>query len=470
MNTRKLLCWALSLVLGLTACGGPSAPATDTAVPPATLTSAPPTATAAPPTETPLPTLAPTETETTPATETPLSPEAVSPTPSVEPIIGAPIAQLTAGQVITLTSINMYDANAGWAIGKAAPESDDHLFRTADGGQTWKEVTPPQPLDVAATFGQSAAGFFLSPARAWAAYSDATGAAISAPVVIWLTQDGGVSWKASTPLPLPELADFYQISDLRFVDAQHGWALMHLGVGMSHDYVALYRTENGGQTWEMLIHPNADGGLSMSCGKTDFGFADVKRGWVLGDCGGVVPGGPYFYQTDDGGQTWQLVNLPAPADAPDLYDPNKFDYACGSAALRFPTPSNGALMVRCLMFADSTVKSWLYLTSDAGQNWSSYVMPGTYNAYPYYGVPLTFFTAAQGWMLNDGADGTSQLHRTADGGQTWSLLKQLSWTGPMDFVDAQTGWAIAHAGEAVALVKTVDGGQKWNEIKPVTAP
>ena len=60
------------------------------------------------------------------------------------------------------------------------------------------------------------------------------------------------------------------------------------------------------------------------------------------------------------------------------------------------------------------------------------------------------------------------LFQTRDGGQTWTKVKTLNWSGPLDFVDEQNGWAVAQAGEAVALVQTTDGGQTWREIKPQT--
>jgi photosystem II stability/assembly factor-like uncharacterized protein len=246
---------------------------------------------------------------------------------------------------------------------------------------------------------------------------------------------------------------------------------MHLGAGMSHDYVALFATTDGGATWARLLDPNADAGLPMSCGKTGLAFVNAQTGWVTGDCGGVVPGGPYFQQTNDGGKSWTFVNLPAPADVPNLYDPQKSDYACGTSGLQFSTPADGAVLVRCMVLANSSVKGWLYTTKDSGQTWVSHALSGTYNTYPYFGTSLYFLDPTHAWILNDGAaEGNTQLNATADGTLNWTLVKKLGWVGQLDFVDTQTGWAVAHSGDAVALVMTTDGGGKWKEIKPVTAP
>jgi photosystem II stability/assembly factor-like uncharacterized protein len=353
---------------------------------------------------------------------------------------------------------------------------DDHIIRTGDGGLTWADVTPPQPLDAAASLGQAAVPFFLDGDTAWVTYYDRTGAPLSSPLVIWHTADGGASWAASKPLELPDLADYFQISDLSFVDKGTGWALMHLGVGLSHDYVAVYGTTDGGVTWEKLIDPDADGGLPMSCGKTGMAFANGSTGWVLGDCGGVVPGAPYLYRTDDGGATWSLSELPAPADAPTMFSPDNFDYACGINWLSVLSPTESALIMRCLEFNASANKGWLYTTTDGGATWTVNPLPGTYNNVGFI-LSAKFLSVAEGWIISDGDAGGGYLQHTDDGGVTWTLVKKLGWIGQLDFVDARTGWAVAQAcpdadcfTRLMALVTTADGGGRWSELKPQAAP
>jgi photosystem II stability/assembly factor-like uncharacterized protein len=403
---------------------------------------APPTATSVPPTE----------------------------TPTESPAIADVISHLSAGEAITITTLKMLDANIGWAVGQSGTDTNDRILQTADGGATWRDLTPAQPLDPIASLGQAAAVFFLDEAHAWVTYYDRTANPESAPATVWRTSDSGGTWAVSDVLEISEgTADFHQVSDLAFVDANTGWALMHLGVGLSHDYVAVFGTTDGGATWETFVDPNADGGLAMSCGKTGFAFADAKTGWVLGDCGGVVPGTPYFYQTNDGGRTWQTIELPSPTDKADLFDPNNFDYACGTNWMRFTSATDGAVVVRCSEFSSSKSLGWLYTTADAGATWASAALPGSYNN-SFYIVGAQFLDGQRGWILSDGDAGGGQLQATADGGQTWSLVKKLGWIGQLQFIDANTGWAIAQATDATALVMTTDGGGKWKELKPVIAP
>src|SRR5512137_2183291 len=81
-----------------------------------------PSATPAPPTDTP----------------TQVPPTATATLPPVNAIQHYP-----SGQEFTVTDIHMLNANTGWAIGSLASRVGDHVLFTTDGGNTWKDVTPP---------------------------------------------------------------------------------------------------------------------------------------------------------------------------------------------------------------------------------------------------------------------------------------------------------------------------------------
>lgn len=98
--------------------------------------------------------------------------------------------------------------------------------------------------------------------------------------------------------------------------------------------VGLYRTSNGGQTWQgpiggAFFAGRAVGSIAVQPGNSDVVFAASGRG-VRGVssscCGGVdalIPGAPHFgvYRSMNGGATWELVNQGAPglctASTPD---------------------------------------------------------------------------------------------------------------------------------------------------------
>src|SRR3990172_5715222 len=78
--------------------------------------------------------------ETPPTTSVPPSPTAAGTPPTSREAI----RRFAPGESVWITSIRMQDPTAGWAI---AGESQwgDHVMRTGDGGQTWQDVTPPEP-------------------------------------------------------------------------------------------------------------------------------------------------------------------------------------------------------------------------------------------------------------------------------------------------------------------------------------
>ena len=379
-----------------------------------------------------------------PATQTPLPPISAGPV----------IAHLLPEQAITITWIRMLDAANGWAIGGQG-QGSDHVLTTADGGQTWHDMTPPEPAPVDGSL--AALGYFADAGTAWVIYHSQDEMTIPVTPAVWRTQDGGQTWLSSSPLDIQGLNELFWPSDLVFADSLNGWLLVHVGVGMSHDYVALFRTNDGGQTWARLLDPYGDSGF-QACQKTGLVFTSTQNGWLTGDCGGVMAGA-FLFQTADSGKTWQNVTLPAPASDPSLFSGS--GAVCGTQSPIFPSPQNGKLIVRCTdTTQDPTVASfYLYTTRDGGAAWVSASSPaGT----------LAFVTGDMGWAL--GRD----LFQTTDGGQTWTKVKTVHWDGQFSFASDLLGWAVARdttdTGTLIALVQTSDGGQTWSEIHPVIAP
>lgn len=378
------------------------------------------------------------------------------------PVPGA-ITHLAAGQAITTTTVRMFDTHVGWATGGLA-STGDHVLTTADGGQTWHDVTPPQPApppDQAVP--NAATAFFGNTTVAWVVYGSFSAAA-PAKVTVWHTTNGGQTWTGSQPIDLSAIgvSDFFQPSDLRLLpDGQTGWFLAHLGVGMNHDYFTVMKTTDGGQTWARLIDPTAGG--PQSCQKTGLHFVDAQNGWLTGDCMGVAPG-LFFMHSSDSGATWKAVTLPAPTSQADIY--TRQDAGCGTYSLRFFDPQNAKLSVSCLILSSSTISSthFIYTTADGGLNWTSNRSPAR---------ALTFLNPQVGWALPTGEAGLQPpfaLSQTQDGGQTWATVKQLAWTGQLSFVDPQNGWAVAQADQAISFVKTVDAGHTWQAVNPKIAP
>jgi photosystem II stability/assembly factor-like uncharacterized protein len=413
----------------------------------ATATTIPPTAlpTQAPPTETAVPSAT-----AIPPSETPTE---VPPTATATMPAQNPISHYPGGQEFTVTTIHMVDTMNGWAIGGLDSQAGNHVLITKDGGNTWKDVTPPEgqaPSDET----KVATGTFEDAQSAWVVYSFISGT-VPVQSVVWLTQDSGATWQASQPLDLSGLNEFYNPGSLQFVDGKSGWLLVHVGVGMMHDYYVLYHTTDGGLTWTRIQDPYNDTSSTMSCTKTSMLFTDATHGWLLGDCHGVAAGVQLF-RSSDAGVTWQPVSLPEPPDYPGVFS-NESQVACGAYNPFFFGNDLGHIVVNCQDYSGTQITYfyYLYTTQDGGNTWSS-------NTYP--GENVYFFSADTGWALS------KKIRKTTDGGKTWTAISDVTWNAQMDFISEQIGWVIATADNQVALVKTDNGGARWQILIPTVVP
>ena len=374
------------------------------------------------------------------------------PVATAQPPSGAPIAHLPAGQDIKITFIKMLDAGNGWGIGGLNGNSD-HVFRTADGGLTWKDLTPAEPTPANPQTPKKAIGFFMDAQKAWVAFygSDTTPPSQD---YVWYTTDGGATWNYSGLTEPALYSESYVPTDLSFADAQHGWMMAHVGAGMNHDYYALLATTDGGATWKTLISPQGDNSGTQGCYKSGLVFDSTQAGWMTVDCHGVVAI-PYFFKTQDGGAAWTSVNLPAPSSAPNMFNSNQS--ACDMTPATFLSATGVDLVLDCSDFTTnpSTKQSFLYETTDGGSSWNTYAYPGG---------PLQFIGTQTAFALGH------NIQRSADGGHTWTAVKTVQWDGQFSFLDANTAWAVATNSGQIALVKTTNGAVTWQEIKPKVGP
>ena len=87
----------------------------------------------------------PTASGTSPAIETPTAemPEPPTPVAATPAPASVAIAHFSPGTHLVVSWIQMVDATTGWATGGRGDVAD-HVARTADGGVTWSDVTPPE--------------------------------------------------------------------------------------------------------------------------------------------------------------------------------------------------------------------------------------------------------------------------------------------------------------------------------------
>ncbi len=438
MHNKSLVLWLVALlVLLLPACNfltGVS-PAPTRTPPPSPAVEVSPTR----PSPSPPPPTQPLPTETLPPTSVPPTPTTVS-LPTETPTLAS-----AGGIQPTILEIHMATQSQGWAVGTLM-DAYDHILRTADGGFTWEDVSPP--LEGTAT---KATAFFLGTDNAWVVYTNADDEPLAASPSVWTTSDGGTTWNAGAPLPLSGMEELFSPGNFTFVNPSQGWLLIHVGVGMSHDYSEIFATQDGGQTWTRVADPTSPevGGL-MSLPITALAFADANWGWATKDNQATLPGA-YFEQSTDGGISWEDVFPPAPAEL-DWYADG---VACRSASPLFPAAQTGYLLFTCRDFIhDTPPQSFFYATADGGQSWR-------YTPLPAPAHQLLFITPQDGWAFG------RRIFHTADGGQTWAFVKQVFWDGQFSFVDGSRGWAVARNATDIALVSTADGGATWQILQPI---
>jgi photosystem II stability/assembly factor-like uncharacterized protein len=398
------------------------------------------------------PTTAPTQQPPPEATVTPTLPsmptdqaptstvEAPTDQPVLEPQSAAP-PRLPPGSRIQLDEIHMTNLSEGWGI------SAGLLLATADGGKTWREVTP----NVAGAY--KIYGAFLDQQTAWVILSP--GDQIVQPLTIYFTKDGGSTWSTnSEALTLTTAMGDSTWAEFAVLDARNLWVMVrgvYVGAGTHYTH-ELFHSADGGVSWTSLGGETSDDYTGMAFADTAFGLRSLQ---TIGFYG---PGAPAFDVTIDGGATWEGRELPAPPDAPDLF--SAYPY-CETYQPVLLSAQEISMLVGC--FDDRNppqeFNSYLYSSQDGGNTWTTTALPEGVLAST---DSLIYMDANNALLLG------KTMYKSADGGQTWSYIQEVTWDGQFSFIDPLHGWGVVWGGGLMALVDTSDGGKYWAEIKPVT--
>jgi photosystem II stability/assembly factor-like uncharacterized protein len=233
------------------------------------------------------------------------------------------------------------------------------LLRTTNGGRTWTNASTGE-------LGILNEACFATADVGWAGCSygsSESGGAIAA------TSDGGVTWKIQKDLPGPDGSG--GVSDVSSPSVKCCYALKW-GVGEG-----VWATEGGGAEWTLRPLPHISGGAYTSY--RDIDFPGEETGWVVGDAGTIL-------KTDDGGVTWekQESGVSSALLAVDFVD-TSIGFAVGKSGRILRTLDGGS--------------KWATLDSGTQKRLSA----------------ACFVSASRGWVV--GKSGVRL--RTADGGRTW---------------------------------------------------
>jgi photosystem II stability/assembly factor-like uncharacterized protein len=299
---------------------------------------------------------------------------------------------------------------------------------------------------------------------------------------MWLTTNGGRTWRASAPKHVRDMGDLMErVGQVHFIDRRHGWVFAVDVRGGLHPawarHAELDRTSDGGHTWHWTIPRGCCGAVS---------FLDPRHGWFLGphsvmettdggarwkpvarepfaygvptfvdaEHGVAVVGKGDLYRTGDGGRRWSRVRLPGHASAlPNI------------AAF------GRRLVVPAEVIGPPRTQLVVYVSSDGGASWQARPAAGW--------VPLIGDADAQEFSAATPtvwyATRWHELAVTRDAGRTWTPVKVADlpprWTiSTISFVSPLVGWGVFQRGSvptASVLMRTTDGGVHWKPAGPL---
>ncbi|MBI3151290.1 MAG: hypothetical protein HYZ21_04110 [Chloroflexi bacterium] len=316
--------------------------------------------------------------------------------------------------------------------------TETEIVSTNDGGVTWYNVTPPGLTDA----GYSVFPEFFDQSHAWIQIVDPNNYPNGG--TLYRTSNGGVTWESiETP---------FSAGDMEFVDPNNGWMMADLGVGAGSMAIAVFQTTDGGATWNRTYtnDPNLEGaGDTLPLGgiKVMLVPLDMSTAWI----GGVIysSGSTYLFRTDDNGRTWSQVSMMLPGEAQSS--------ELTIEKIKFSSPTQGILAIR---MTSATLETILYTTNNGGETWEPAL--ATLPSSGMLEIP-----SAQEMIFYY----NNQFYVTKDAASTFEIIDPNIAFGEsltdMSFVNSSSGWVVTTSPtNQRTLYKTTDGGRTWSPINP----
>jgi len=330
------------------------------------------------------------------------------------------------------------------------------LLQSPDGGRTWIDRLHFKGVyDAMQMYGQD--GFI------WAIDMDLTKCNSdgcqppSQHVGLYRTRDGGATW---TKLPDPG----FPVNGVFFANYLNGWIDSgSLTTGLGSD--VLYATTDGGKTWKLVGPLPKSAAMSWGYGVGMYHVTFSRnsdgsfRGWYLGN--GLL------FTTTDGGHSWQLVVIAAPAPLSGWtvtpYQP-WFNGRDGVLPIAYRNPSG----------PDNATANqiYFYVTYDGGATWGEPRNTPVGFAPVGDDLSITILDSQHIWLTSQSLTGGDNVQsgpavaRTVDGGISWTVTHQSWRILQMTFNDATHGFALDVMGvnNVNGILSTSDGGATWQRV------
>ncbi|WP_414930936.1 WD40/YVTN/BNR-like repeat-containing protein [Streptomyces sp. Je 1-369] len=298
--------------------------------------------------------------------------------------------------------------NTAWVAGTKGT-----VLRTADGGKTWREVSPPGAAglefrDIEAFDGRRAVVLAIGEGEASR---------------VLRTDDGGATWTES--FRNTDAKAFYDC--MTFFDRRHGLAMSDPVDGKFR----ILSTADGGRPWKVLPNAGMPAAQEGEAGFAASGQCLVSNGprdvWLA--TGGAARA--RVLHSADRGLTWKAIDAPIPAGDP----------ARGVFGLAFRDRTHG-IAVGGDYRADQPSPKAAAVTRDGGGRWDQAGAPP-----PAYRSGVAWFPHSRSVALAVGPTGTDV---TTDGGRSWRTVD----SGSYDTVDCTPDrgcWAAGEKGRIARL-------------------
>ena len=233
--------------------------------------------------------------------------------------------------------------------------------------------------------------------------------------VLFASTDGGATWSL--------VNSFAPVAKIDFQTSQIGW-------GISPEGSALFRTADGGKSWDQVDIASTAAGATVSWQTLTLPEFFGNDGVML-----AVPdkGNALLERTSDGGSTWASLATSFTA-SPVSTASSSGASSCAECVAPSDEPFDVLTATTYVYWAGGE----FYTTTDSGDSWAT-----TVPTLAFPGLATATVTV---------------------GGQRVPASSE-----PLQFSSSTTGWAVATSHNQSLLLMTQDGGRNFVAISPPTA-